>query len=253
MTRLVIRTGPDTDQWCDFIMKVVPAVRFLDNGGNLEEITYMNTGDNFDGSVMYYKTSDWDLINGWVYEDGSITSQFFSKEPYDPLTRVHAAQSMCIYEVIYTYYEYTDHKGQVVQFGGTITYNLIDCYPMEGGGGDENSGGGGATMRPSVYYSLELIADGNGTVSPAGAKAYSQNTSVSITATPRDSWTVFGGWFENGKDRGWRHNSRVVKSQDDQVADRRKRERFYLCRRYASIRIHNTHRCYFYQGGIAYL
>ena len=145
MTRLVIRTGLDTDQWCDFIMKVVPAVRFLDNGGNLEEVTYMNTGDNFDGSVMYYKTSDWDIINGWVYEDGEITGSFSSKEPYAPLTRVHAAQSMCIYEIIYSWNEYTDHKGQIVQFGGTITYDLLYCYPMEDGGGDSGDGGSGGS------------------------------------------------------------------------------------------------------------
>ena len=73
------------------------------------------------------------------------------------------------------------------------------------GSGSPSSGDSGSgnpsvntTVEDQFLFTLELRASGDGSVSPAGITNYAlKNTTVYITATPNNSLTVFGGWFEN--------------------------------------------------------
>jgi len=101
-----------------------------------------------------------------------------------------------------TFYAYPIDEFEYDDFGyddfGYEPPNYDDDY-FGGSAGNGGNGNSNNNNTEQFFYALDLSASGNGSVSPAGITNYAiKNTTVLITATPNNSLTVFGGWFEGG-------------------------------------------------------
>jgi len=75
-TSLIIETNFATGEKRDFIMKLSPSLKYLDQSMEQNENTYLNISDNFDGHVFYY-TLDWHIVSGIKYSDGIAIAKMY--------------------------------------------------------------------------------------------------------------------------------------------------------------------------------
>jgi len=138
--RLVIETNSSTGHRDDFIMKIVPSLKYLEQVSDLEGNSYLNMDENFDGIVFYYDPN-WNFVNGVRYSDGKVTGKLYGVDKQADVsvpTRLEDVWYFCLHVDVYEWMEWTYNNSERTDYSNFTYYTELACFPQEdyNGGND---------------------------------------------------------------------------------------------------------------------
>lgn len=151
ITRMIVETNPKTGETRGYFMSVAPSLKYLEKTNfKFDKSSYLNRDSQLDGYIIF-KDIQGNLVNGWVYSDGKITSSLKPANSNAPATKVDEWELSC--PAVYCVGYYSVNFPSIAPIIN-IPYQpapsnlcLIIVNGCQSSVGDSQGGGGGERRR----------------------------------------------------------------------------------------------------------
>jgi len=175
ISRLIVETNPKTGETRGYFMCIAPSLKYLEKTNfKFDKSTYLKRDSQFDGYIIF-KDIQGNLVNGWAYSDGKITSSLKPVKSNVPSTKADEWELKC--PAGYCVANSIPALGWTQSSLATLIED-VECFQLipSGGGGDPNGG-----YNPTKL-SVTIIKIGEGYV--IGEGEYDFLGAITVTAIP---------------------------------------------------------------------